>query len=149
MIVVSSALTQISLSKSVREAVNAGTKTAKCGGPNPAPLTRDAVSCVCYVITWEFLYFNFMPDFGEKYTNFLIDKTRASGASVEQIAQQTEQMKNFKALYDNPLINAAFTFLEPLPVGIVMTFISALVLRKRRRDEHDLQGLQNQVKNPV
>jgi len=107
------------------------------------------ISCLCYVITWEIVYFNFMPDFGEKYTSYVIEKARASGATSEQIAQQTEQMKNFKAMYDNPLINAAFTFLEPLPPGIVMTLISALILRKRRREERDLQDLQDQVKNPV
>jgi hypothetical protein len=44
-------------------------------------------------------------------------------------------MKNFKIMYDNPLYNAAFTFLEPLPVGIPMTLISAAILRKRRREE--------------
>lgn len=107
------------------------------------------ISCVCYVITWEIVYFNFMPDFAEKYTNYAIEKARASGATAEQIAQQTEQMKQFKELYDNPFINAAFTFLEPLPPGIVMTLISALILRRRRRDEHDLHDLQDQVKSPV
>jgi hypothetical protein len=93
------------------------------------------------------VYFNFLPDFGEKYTNYVIEKARASGASAEQIAQQTEQMKSFKAMYDNPLINAALTFLEPLPVGIVMTLVSALILRKRRQD---LQNYRDEVKeNPV
>jgi hypothetical protein len=105
------------------------------------------ISCVCYVVTWEIVYFNFLPDFGEKYTNYVIEKARSSGASAEQIAQQTEQMKSFKAMYDNPLINAALTFLEPLPVGIVMTLVSALILRKRRQD---LQNYGDEVKeNPV
>jgi hypothetical protein len=40
-------------------------------------------------------------------------------------------MKKFKELYDNPFINAAFTFIEPFPVGLIITLISALVLRKR------------------
>jgi hypothetical protein len=90
------------------------------------------ISCICYVVTWEILYFNFLPDFAEKYTNYMIEKTRAAGASAEEIAKQIEQMENMKALYDNPFFNAAITFLEPFPIGLIVTFISALILRKRR-----------------
>ncbi len=39
-----------------------------------------------------------------------------------------------KALYDNPLFNAAVTFLEPFPVGRLITLVSAVILRKRRKD---------------
>src|SRR5215216_8002011 len=31
------------------------------------------ISCVCYVVTWEIVYFNFMPDFAEKYANYAIE----------------------------------------------------------------------------
>jgi Protein of unknown function (DUF4199) len=105
------------------------------------------ISCVCYVVTWEIVYFNFLPNFAEEYANFMIEHARSSGASAEQIAKQVEEMKNFKAMYDNLFINVAFTFLEPLPVGLIMALISALILRKRRQD---LQNDQDKVKdNPV
>jgi len=96
-----------------------------------------AVVCICYVATWEIVYFNFMPDFGDKYAAYLIEKARASGASAEEIARQTEEMRKFKTMYNNPLYNSAFTFLEPLPVGIPMTLISAAILRKRRATDKD------------
>jgi hypothetical protein len=92
------------------------------------------ISCVFYVVSWEILYYNFMPDFAEKYAAHIIDKARASGASEAQIAEQTQQMKQMKAMLANPLINAAVSILEPLPVGLVMTLISAAILRKRRRE---------------
>lgn len=93
------------------------------------------IATLCYVVTWEIVYFNFLPDFGDKYAAYAIEKARAAGASPDEIARQTEEMKQFKIMYDNPLYNAAFTFLEPLPVGIPMTLISAAILRKRRREE--------------
>jgi hypothetical protein len=40
-------------------------------------------------------------------------------------------MEKFKLMYANPLINAAMTFIEPFPVGLVITLISAAVLRKK------------------
>lgn len=91
------------------------------------------ISCICYVVAWEILYFNFLPDFAEKYSSYIIEKERAAGASAEVLAQRAQEMKNMKSLYDNPLINAAITFLEPFPIGLIMTLVSAAILKKRRQ----------------
>ena len=45
-----------------------------------------------------------------------------------------------QAMYENPLINAAMTFIEPFPVGLVITLISAGVLRKRRLQPASLRA---------
>jgi len=105
------------------------------------------ITCAFYVITWEFVYFNFMPDFAEKYAAFALEDARSKGASAADLAQQAEEMKKFQVLYNNIFYNVAFTLLEPLPVGLIMTFISALILRRGRKDLHDGQ---DEVKgNPV
>lgn len=39
--------------------------------------------------------------------------------------------ESFERLYANPLVNVAFTFIEPFPVGILMTLISAFTLRRK------------------
>ena len=91
------------------------------------------ISCICYVIAWEIIYFNFLPDFAEKYTAFMVEKARAAGASQQAIEATVQDMKNMKAMLDNPLINAAMTFIEPFPVGLIITLISAAVLKKKAR----------------
>ena len=93
------------------------------------------ISSVCYVIAWEIVYFNFMPDFMDKYAAHVIGQARASGASAEAIQAKVQEMQQFKQMYSNPFWNAAFTFLEPFPVGLVITLISALILRKKKRLE--------------
>jgi hypothetical protein len=95
------------------------------------------IACACYVVTWEIFYFNFMPDFADKYTAHAIEQVRASGKPPAEVAQEIEKMKHFKILYNNVFFNAALTLLEPLPVGLVMTFISAFILKKRKRDLQD------------
>ncbi len=95
-------------------------------------LLISLVASICYVITWEIIYFNFLPDFFEKYTAHMLENLRASGASATEIAQQAKEMESMKSLYSNPFFNVAFTLLEPLPVALIVSFISALVLRKRR-----------------
>ena len=89
------------------------------------------ISCIFYVITWQILYSKFLPDFMEKYTNYTLEQLRASGASQAVIDAKAEEMRNFKTLYQNPLFRAAVTFLEPLPIGLPVTLISAFILRRK------------------
>jgi hypothetical protein len=98
------------------------------------------ISSVCYVIAWEIVYFNFMPDFMDKYAAHVIGQARASGASAEVIQAKTQEMQQFKQMYSNPFFNAAITFLEPFPVGLILTLISALILRKKKRLESAPSG---------
>jgi hypothetical protein len=93
------------------------------------------ISCVCYVVTWEVLYFKFLPGFMDSYSAHILQTMQASGASAAAIQAKMEQLKKYKAMYDNPLTNAAVTFLEPFPVGLVITLISAAVLRKKPQSE--------------
>src|SRR6185369_12619014 len=89
------------------------------------------ITCFFYVVSWEILYYTFLHDFPEKYGNYLMEKARASGATPEQLAQQLEEVKQMKALLDNPLLAPLIIFIsEPLPVSLVMTLISAAILRK-------------------
>ena len=89
------------------------------------------ISCIFYVVTWEILYFNFLPDFMDKYSTYMVEKLKTSGASAAVVQVKLEELKRYKELYQNPLFNAAMTFLEPLPIGLVITLISAAVLRKK------------------
>ena len=91
------------------------------------------VASLCYVATWEVIYFKFAPDFMTKYQAHVLDKARANGVSAEAIAKQKAEMDKFAVLYKNPAINAAVTFLEPLPVALIVALVSAGVLSRRRK----------------
>ena len=106
------------------------------------------VACACYVVAWEIIYYNFMPDFADKYAGYMIEKIKASGASQQVIEAKLQQMKSFMAIYKNPFINAAISFAEPFPIGFIVTLISAAILRKKpltaTRDEGQPAQLQVQ-----
>jgi len=89
------------------------------------------ITCVCYVATWEVIYYNFMPDFMDRYAEKMIENARTSGASATQIAALTQEWKHNAEMYRNPLVNIGYTFLEVFPVGLVMTLVSAAILRRR------------------
>ena len=90
------------------------------------------VASVCYVVTWEVIYFKLMPDFGSKYQVHVLEKARQAGESEEAIAERKATMDRFVELYQNPAINAAITFLEPLPVALIVSLVSAVVLSRRK-----------------
>src|SRR5260370_12077748 len=69
------------------------------------------ISCVFYVASWEIIYFNFMPDYGDKYVARTIDTMREKGATEAAIAAKTKELEKFKAMYKNPLFNVAMTFI--------------------------------------
>jgi hypothetical protein len=89
------------------------------------------ITCVFYVVTWEVMYFFFMPDFMVKYSAYVIQKARAAGASEAAIQAKTLELQKSTAAYNNPLVNVAMTFIEPFPVGLLITLISAAVLRRK------------------
>ena len=89
------------------------------------------ISCFFYVAAWLVVYYNFIPDFADKYGAYLVEDQRSQGASQAEIDQVIKQNEEMKAMLANPLINAAVTFTEPFPVGLLITLISAGVLRKK------------------
>ncbi len=94
------------------------------------------VATVCYVATWQVVYYKFAPDFGAKYTAYTLDQAKAGGATAADVEAKRAELDKFSALYRNPFVNIAFTFLEPLPVGLLHILISAgLLSRKRRPDD--------------
>ena len=99
------------------------------------------ISCVCYVVTWEVIYYNFLPDFWDKYGAHLVEKLRASGASDAAVQARLQEVAKYKVLYKNPFFNAVLTFIEPFPIGLVITLISALILRRRPSSQRERSPL--------
>src|ERR1019366_7185171 len=76
--------------KSYRDNVTGGSVTF--GRAFKVGLMITAVASVCYVTTWEVIYYHLAPDFGEKYAAYSLEKAKKSGATDAQIAVQTKQM---------------------------------------------------------
>lgn len=97
-------------------------------------LLISLIASFIYAAGWE-IYVRTSPDtvnaFLEKYTEHYIDKLRKGGAAPEEINQTVSEMGSFREMYQNPLIRFGITIIEILPVGIIVTLISAALLRKK------------------
>lgn len=89
------------------------------------------ITSAVYVIGWEIVYWNFLPDFGEKYAAYSVEKLRQNGAPAAEIARMQKDMANFVEWYKNPFYNVGMTFLEVFPIGLIVTLVSAAILRRK------------------
>ena len=91
-----------------------------------------AVAGACYVIGWEMYLAATDYAFIDLYTQGVIDAKREAGVSGEELEQAIARMEQLKVQYANPLFRVPMTFLEIFPVGLLISLISAAILRNPR-----------------
>jgi hypothetical protein len=89
------------------------------------------ISAVCYAVSWEIYYPTSGQKFIQKYNAYYLDKMRNEGASDADLEKARAESEQFVELYDKFYVRFPFTLLEILPVGVVVTLVSAALLRKR------------------
>ena len=115
--------------RSYRDNAGAGRITFRDGFT--VGLLITLVSCVCSVVAFQIVYFRLTPEFGDKFAACMVERARASGASPQKIEETAKQAQMLKQLYDNPATNAALTFVQAFPIGLVASALSAAILRWR------------------
>jgi len=89
------------------------------------------IASTMYVITWLVDYYVFIPDFMDKYVAHMLKEAKDSGASAAELAKQAKELAHNQQLYKNPIMVVLFTYMEILPVGILVSLIAALILKRK------------------
>jgi len=90
------------------------------------------IASTFYVLVWVVEYYVFFPDWLTKYCTHVINDAKASGVSQLELDKKTAQMNWFKEAYKNPLFVVLLTYMEILPIGVVISLISALFLKRKQ-----------------
>lgn len=96
------------------------------------------IASTMYVIAWLIDYYLFIPDFMDRYTEAMISKSRAEGDTQLELNQEISKMESYKEMYKNPVLVVLFTYLEVLPIGLVVSVICALILKRRTDKRRNL-----------
>lgn len=88
------------------------------------------VASLVYVVVWEIYIQTAGGDFIDIYTDMQLEQLKESGATEQELSEATSDMEQMKEMYANPLIRIGITFLEIFPVGLIISLISAALLRK-------------------
>jgi len=89
------------------------------------------IAAVMYGLAWEVTYSRIGESFMAKMTNDHIEGLRESGASEAEVEKARVEWESFIEMYKNPFIRFSVTLTEILPVGIILTLLSAGLLRKK------------------
>ena len=89
------------------------------------------ISAICYALSWELYYQTIGGNFMAEYIASYAEKMRASGASQAELDAMRQQMDGMAELYKNFFVRFGMTLMEILPVGIIVTLVSAALLRRR------------------
>ncbi len=83
-----------------------------------------------YVANWEiYMQTSGSEDFIEKYQTSMIETMKEEGASEEEIQQQIEKNEYYAEMYSNTFFRILITYSEILPVGLIISLISAFLLK--------------------
>ncbi len=89
------------------------------------------LASLLYCIAWEICYNTIFSDFMVLYGRHMQKALQASGASTVEIAKTMAEFQQSAESYKNPVIRFAMTFMEIFPVGLIITLLSAGLLRKK------------------
>ena len=89
-------------------------------------------AAVFYVVAWEAVLAITDMDFIATYSSAMLEQARAEGASAEALAKLAADMEAMKVQYANPLFRLPMTFVEIFPVGVLVSLVSAALLRNPR-----------------
>lgn len=86
-----------------------------------------------YVITWLIDYYLFVPDFMEKFTAHNLRLAASKGATAVELAEKTKEMAWYSDMYKSPVMVVLLTYMEVLPIGLIISLISALILKRKNK----------------
>lgn len=91
------------------------------------------IASVLYALTWEGYYSLTDSDFMEQWQQGQLDNMIKNGATETELAEMRKDQKTMGELYKNNFfVRFGFTLTEILPVGLMITLISAGILRKNK-----------------
>ena len=89
------------------------------------------IASTMYVLTWMVISDLYMPNFMENYVEAQLNAFEQTAATAEEISQKREELNAMAESYKNPVIKALYTYMEIFPVGLIITLISSLVLKRK------------------
>ncbi|MCB0822900.1 MAG: DUF4199 domain-containing protein [Bacteroidales bacterium] len=90
------------------------------------------IASALYVISWMILSETVAKDYMDNYFNEAVEQIRQSSDLTQaEMDAKISEMDKFREMYKNPVVKIGMTFMEIFPVGLLITLISAAILRRK------------------
>lgn len=91
------------------------------------------IACAFYVASWEVYYQNSGENFIQDYQSSYVENLRSQGTPEHEINDAINEMTSFAKQYENFFFRIFITLIEILPVGFIVTLISAFLLKNQKK----------------
>lgn len=98
-------------------------------------LLISLIAATIYVVIWLIDYYLFIPDFMDKYSAHMLKEAREAHPNPVTLQERLQEIEHFRELYKNPLWVIIITYSEVLPIGLAVTLISAMILKRRKGND--------------
>ena len=88
------------------------------------------VASLFYVAAWEITFARSGEWFMQQWSTGELNKLKSSGATEAELQTAIQKWDEFVLFYQNPLVRFGMTLMEIFPVGILISLLSAALLRK-------------------
>jgi len=89
------------------------------------------IASTLYVVSWLFMYYLWVPDFIEKYGEHVLNSCIRDGASAQELADKAKEIDSYRQMYKSPVGVILLTYMEVLPIGLLVALLSALFLKRK------------------
>ncbi len=89
------------------------------------------IASTMYVVSWLVLSAVSEKDFMEQYYDHTKAQLESSDMPADQVEVKLQEMRDFQEMYKNPVVKIGFTYMEILPVGLLISLFCAVVLKRR------------------
>jgi hypothetical protein len=83
------------------------------------------IASTFYVGVWLVEFYCFLPDFMEKYAAAMVRHAKSSGLTGDALQKRLAEIESMRTGYRNPIRVILYSYLEILPVGIVISLLTA------------------------
>lgn len=90
------------------------------------------IAGLAYVLVWEAYLALTNYTFMERYVATTLEAKRAAGVTGDAYDKVARELQGVVEIYRNPLLRMPMTFAEIFPVGLLVTLVSAALLRNPR-----------------
>lgn len=88
------------------------------------------IASTMYVASWMVLSAVSKQDIMEQYYEHTKAKLESSDIPTEEMEAQLLEIRDFQELYKNPAVKIGFTYMEILPVGLLISLLCAAMLKR-------------------
>lgn len=98
------------------------------------------IASTMYVASWMVLSAYSTQDYMEEYYEQEKTKLESSDLPAEEVEAKLQEMRDFQEMYKNPVVKIGFTYMEILPVGLLISLLCAVILKRNGPAAMDVVG---------